>query len=215
MTHSSRRSYKDKYLRLREALEPDNSLDHANLVQSTIELANRQETSRVAQGEILRKLAQDVVVASELLDDRESNLGLSFPSSYHTVDSKLPDLDVSTILMRARHVINELSERVGIASELVKEQNARLKNYTTSVGTLEPALIRAQRGYLATHVIGHKPTGDEISLAMAENGKNPRLINLEYDYDTDDSASEYEGETNAVTLFEKPKKTRNDSIHIS
>jgi len=224
MTHSSRRSYKDKYLALK-----DNSLDVSKEVAALAEAAEFQslvEYQRQQQHEKLQELAKEVMETVRLLDGNSSRLGFRFKDVSRPTDQNLDKYDATLIIRRSRDVVRYANERIAIAASLIEDYRDSLNSVRTGTQLLLPEISKAQRGYLESYEIGQNPQAAEVQEAQNNRGKNPRLNGYIYETDDDNSVSDLEQEDErsdsamsqlVVASPKRPKRrnARDTSIEIT
>jgi len=195
MTHSTRKSYKEKYLACKQNIA---SVDqHAEDLATLAEFQALAEHQRSQQHKVLQEVAEFVVELVELMDSKAGQLGFKIKDVRKPVDANLPSMDGLLIARRTRDILKHASSRIAVASLGLDELRDSVNSLTTGVQLLQPTLQRSRNGYLESYVIGKNPTDREIEEAQGGTGKNPRT--LDYSYETDYESSESEDEEDEDT----------------
>jgi hypothetical protein len=188
MTHSTRKSYKEKYLAAKAGI-PDSN-DHAEVLSDLSELHSLSELKR----EELHKLLQEVAEAASdlvgILDSRDGQLGFNVKDVRKPIDANLPMMDGNLIARRTRDILRYAHSRIGMAGLGINDLRHSLQQITTGVSLLKPALVRGRKGVMESYIIGSSPKSDEIDSATNGYGKNPRMKDYEYETDVSDSDEE-------------------------
>lgn len=201
MTHSTRMSYKDKYLAAKADVELSES--NAELLTEFSRFQEIAELKRAEQHAILQEVADAANILSEMLDSKVGQLGFKIKDVRKPIDVNLSSMDAKLIARRTRDLIKHATTRIGIAGLGVSELRDSVTQLSLGVTMLEPAMRRAQRGYTESYVVGRSPTDRELEEARDHEGKNPRT--LDYEYETDDSDSEPESEDKkALAVVQSP-----------
>lgn len=190
MVHSTRKSYKDKYL----ALQKQNSTDigpQLQVLENIHEFSLSSEKERAELHKIIQEIAEEVTTVNAFCDTSDGKFGLTFKDVTVPCDYNLSSLDAKLILRRARDVLRQLCSRLNVAAIHTKLLNERVANFATSIDMLQPSLERAQRGYIESYKIGYNPTDVEMSDLVSDRSKNPRSA---YEYFSADESSESESE---------------------
>jgi hypothetical protein len=190
MTHSTRRSYKEKYELLKKKAGPDHTEE---LVQNLAEFSEFQalsEQRRAQQYDLLQELAKEITDLVIVMDAREGQLRMEFKDIRKPLDANLCSMDGDLIIRRARDVVRYASERIGIAGCRIADLDAKVSNLTVGASLLKPAAIKSKHGFYESYVVGSSPTEEEKFNLDIREGRNPRLIH--YDYETDQDNSDLE-----------------------
>lgn len=194
MTHSSRRSYKDKYLAAKAEAEIPDVRVEAEALSQLSELQSVTEHERAKLHGTLQEVANLTSDIVALLDSRDGQMSFQVKDIRKPIDSNLPAMDSTLIARRTRDVLRHAYDRLGMASMGMKDLRDSIAELKTGINLLQPSTRRLQAGYLESFVVGKNPTDKEIQEAEDVRGKNPRT--LAYEYETDDSDSEEENPTN-------------------
>jgi hypothetical protein len=192
MTHSSRKSYKEKYLALKN--------ESSDIRREEEILAGVAEFHASADAERKRYHAQLVEVAEvttelvELLDCRNGQFGLNIKDIRKPIDATLSAYDSGLILRRTRDVLKHACARLAIAGLKSTEDSASLQSLKVGAQLLKSPLHRSFKGLYETHEIGKDPTDAELLELEEHPGRNPREKTYIYHTDNDDSESESEDE---------------------
>lgn len=199
MTHSSRRSYKDKYLAAKAEADLPDVREEAEALSQLAELQSVTEHERAKLHSILQEVAILTSDFVALLDTRDGQMQFQVKDVRKPIDSNLMSMDSALIARRTRDVMRHAYDRLGMASMGMKDLRESVAELKTGIRLLQPSTRKLQSGYLESFVVGKNPTDKEIQEAEEVRGKNPRT--LAYQYETDDSDSENEtASTNASAL---------------
>lgn len=185
MTHSTRKSYKDKYLALKSGI-PDVSPAVEGLTDAARILA-QHEVERKRQHEVIQELARAVGELVLMLDSSDGKLGYSIKDVSKPIDRVLDSLDGTLIVRRSRDVVLRAAERIGLASCGISELRKDVQELNMGAHLLTDQIVRTKHGYLESFVIGTAPSWNEIEESKDNRGKNPRTLDFDYTTDADDS----------------------------
>lgn len=190
MPHTSRKSYKEKYLEAKAEAEIP------NVAKETAALAQLNEFQAVAEHERakLHAILQEVATMTSdfvaLLDSRDGQMIFKVKDIRKPIDSNLPAMDSTLIARRTRDVMRHAYNRLGMASMGMSDLRNSVIELRTGIQLLQPVTQKSQAGYLESFVIGSNPTDKEIVEAEEVRGKNPRV--MAYTYVTDDESDSEE-----------------------
>lgn len=188
MTHSTRRSYKDKYeAAKRNVVRTDNAVED---LAATAEFITLLEYQRSEQHKRLQNLADAVAELIRVLDDPTNQFQFKFKEMMKPIDKQLRSYDGNLIIKRATDIVKYASDRIAIAGELESENREKIHSLLTGSLLLQGPVSRAQKGYLESYQIGIDPTDKEIIEAHERKSHNPRTLDFDYETDYDSDSSE-------------------------
>jgi hypothetical protein len=188
MTHSSRKSYKEKYEQLKANIP--NTQGEAQKLSDLAEYKAVQEHARVEQHKLLCEMAEYATELVEVLDSRNGQLGFNVKDIRKPIDTNLNQMDGNLIARRTRDVLKHAIARVAMAGYGMTELRDSIVTLQTGVQLLQPVVEQSYAGYMESYIVGAHPTSREIEEATQEKGKNPRTLGYTYDTDDDDSEDE-------------------------
>lgn len=204
MTHSSRRSYKEKYLAARSGI-PEVE-EHTRTLSDISELQAVQELNREELHSLLREVAEATSDLVALLDSKDGQLGFKVKDIRKPTDANLPFMDGKLIARRTRDVIRQAHSRVGMAGLGLNDMRDALQNMTVGVSLLKPQIAKVKRGVMESYVVGANPKTSEIESAVEDEGKNPRLQDYTYETDKSDSDDEDYDDNSRSLVPATPKR---------
>jgi hypothetical protein len=200
MTHSTRRSYKDKYEELKKRDQTSTKDNVDELSRNLAEFGEFQalaEQRRAQQYDLLQDLARHVTDLVIILDSRDGQLGLSMKDLRKPIDANLCSMDGDLIIRRTRDLVRHASERVGMSGCRISDLQNQVNSLRVGASLLQPTAARARKGYFESYLVGNSPTATEMTEIDLHSSKNPRSQN--YEYFTEEDISESEAETDNTT----------------
>jgi hypothetical protein len=223
MTHSSRKSYKQKWLEAKANVDlNDESIDTLRRAATALDSA---EDSRQREFELVRAVAEEAVYLLEMMDHPDGKGPMRLDDIRKPIDSHLTELDGILILRRTRDLLKHATGRIGMLGLTANKLLANQRNYESMTNNLQRPIERLGHGMLASYHIGQSPNLKEKEYVIEKPGKNPRLHDYEYETDNSDSENEVEASDNdndaepaAVVQYKGPrarKDSKETSIEIS
>lgn len=213
MVHTTRRSYKQKYLELKANI-PDVDEETKRLADIA-EYHAVLEHARSEQHKILKEMADAAVELISVLDSRNGQLGFDIKDIRKPIDNSLDKMDGNLIARRTRDVLRHAATRVAMAGYGIEELRNAIVPLKTGVQLLQPGVERSYKGYMESYTIGSNPTEKEIEAITDHKGKNPRQLDYEYETDNDSSDEEQENEpvssVDKSLVIQRPLTTRKPS----
>jgi len=194
MTHSTRKSYKEKWL----AAKRDQDNRPLEKITEAATLINEANEYRIKETDLVKELAAEAVTLLEMMDHPDGKGTLVDEKDYRKpIDSNLVNFDNLLILRRSRDIMKRATDRIGMLGLASKDSAAVVRDYESIATTLVKPADKISRGIFSSYVVGTNPTVPEMEKALEMNGKNPRMIDFVYYSDDSDSDTENENDSYA------------------
>jgi hypothetical protein len=212
MTHSSRKSYKEKYEQLKANIP--NADGEARKLAELAEYKAVHEFARAEQHKLIREMAECATELVEVLDSRNGQLGFKVKDVRKPIDANLSQMDGNLIVRRTRDLVKHAISRIAMAGYGLEELRDSVTTLQTGVKLLEPVIEKSYAGYMESYAVGSNPTDREVEEVTKDKGKSPRTLGYVYETDDDDSDDEdslHEETLNTSLVVQRPGKPTSPS----
>jgi len=206
MTHSTRRSYKEKYLAAKAESEIPNVREDAEALAQLAEVQSIVDHERARLHTVMLDIATLTSDFVSLLDSREGQMSFQTKDVRKPIDANLAAMDSNLIARRTRDVMKHAYDRLGMASLGMTDLRNSVSELRTGIKLLQPSTRKLQAGYLESFVVGKNPTDKEIIEAEENRGKNPRTLAYNYESDESDSESENLSSSSSALVPTSPSR---------